>query len=39
MAQTTESIMVRTAGMNQLANVLLGLVVVALIANIAMIIN
>ena len=39
MARTTESIMVRTAGMNQLANVLLGLVVVALVANIAMIVN
>lgn len=39
MAKTTESIMVRTAGMNQLANVLLGLVVVALVANIAMIVN
>jgi len=39
MARTTESIQVRTAGLNQLANVLLGLVTIALITNIVMIVN
>ena len=39
MARTTESIRVHTAGMNQLANVLLGLVTIALITNIVMIVN
>ena len=38
-ARTTESIRVHTAGMNQLANVLLGLVTVALLTNIVMVIS
>lgn len=39
LAKTTESVQVRTAGMNQLANVLLGLVTVALLTNIVMVIS